>query len=647
MGTVLSPGRDGMCKRLIGGALVLAIATVTATSLFAADYKEAPSLSVKVAAGDLPPVAARLPTKPMILNMAASGKSIGQYSGELKTLIGRARDTRLLVVYGYARLIGYNEKLEFISDILESYDVHEGRIFTFKLRKGHRWSDGEPFSAKDFAYYWDNVANYKKLSPSGPPIDMLVDGEPPKFEIIDDHTVRYSWKKPNHMFLPRLAGASPLFIYRPAHYLSKFHGDYADPASLKKLLKEHRTRNWASLHNRLDNMYRFDNPDLPTLQPWRNNTRPPAVRFIGERNPYFHRVDETGQQLPYFDRIILAVSDGKLIPAKAGTGEVDLQSRNVAFNNYTFLKEHQDEGEFKTYLWNIAKGSHLALFPNMNVNDPVWRKLMRDVRFRRALSLSIDRTLINETLYFGLAIEGNNTLLPSSPLFKEEFQKIWTDYDVDAANEILDDMGLDQFDDDDIRLLPDGRPMEIIVETAGEETEQVDVLQLISENWAEIGIKLFIKPSQREIFRNRVFSGDTQMSVWFGLENGIATAMMSPAELAPTSQLQLQWPMWGEYYETSASGGKPPDMEIPNQLLGMLKQWQDNTALESRTKVWQEMLKIYTEQVFSIGIVSGVKQPIVVKNGIMNVPEKAIYNWDPGAQFGIYRPDSFWRKPKN
>ena len=66
-------------------------------------------------------------------------------------------------------------------------------------------------------------------------------------------------------------------------------------------------------------------------------------------------------------------------------------------------------------LWRTGPGSQLALYPNLNVNDPVWRRLLRDVRFRRALSLAINRHEINEVLYFGLAIEGQNTVLPQEP----------------------------------------------------------------------------------------------------------------------------------------------------------------------------------------------------------------------------------------
>jgi ABC-type transport system substrate-binding protein len=147
------------------------------------------------------------------------------------------------------------------------------------------------------------------------------------------------------------------------------------------------------------------------------------------------------------------------------------------------------------------------LFPNLSVVDPAWRALMRDVRFRRALSLAVDREAVNESLFFGLALEGNNTMLPSSALYKEHYQKQWAEYDPDLAGELLDEIGLTDYNDDDIRLLPDGRPAEIIIETAGEDTEQTDVLELIAESWAEVGIKLYIKPSQRDVFRNRIFSG--------------------------------------------------------------------------------------------------------------------------------------------
>jgi peptide/nickel transport system substrate-binding protein len=609
-----------------------------ATSAFAA--VETPLLADQVRAGKLPPVDKRLPQKPFVVSFGDAGTELGNHGGTLQTLAGRSRDTRLFTVYGYARLVGYDRHLKLQPDILESFEVQEGRIFTLHLRKGHRWSDGHPFTAEDFRYYWEDVANNKELSPSGPPHDLVVDEQAPVFEVLNDTTVRYSWAKPNPHFLPRMAGASPLFIFRPAHYLKRFHKKYS-----AKVREEEANgtakRRWSAVHNRIDNLYEADNPDLPSLQPWVNTTRAPADRFVAVRNPYFHRVDERGRQLPYIDRLVLAIADSKLIPAKAGSGDADLQARDLNFNNYTFLKQGEKNNGYRTLLWRAARGSHFALFPNLNVNDPVWRELLRDVRFRRALSLAIDRSLVNQVLFFGLAIEANNTVLEASPLYKQDYRTRWARYDRKLANRLLDELGLKR-GGDGVRRLPDGRLLELIVETAGESSEQTDVLELIRETWREVGIKLFSKPSQREAFRNRVFAGETVMSVWSGLENGLPTADTSPDELAPTSQLQLQWPKFGQYYETRGKSGEAPDIAEVRELAELYRAWSGAPSAAEREKAWHRMLEIHTEQQFVIGVVAGVPQPVIARDKLVNVPKEGFYNWDPGAFFGIYRPDTFW-----
>jgi len=622
--------------RLLVAALLACVACVAGAQ---AKFIEPPALEAEVKAGKLPPVAKRLPENPLVVNLAP-GAQPGQYGGSLNMLIGRSRDVRMLVVYGYARLVGYDQNFNIVPDILESIDVKDDRVFTMKLRKGHRWSDGQPFGVEDFRYFWEDVANNKELSPIGPPSDLLVDGEAPKVEFPDKQTVRYSWSKPNPDFLPRMAGASPLFIFRPAHYLRQFHNKYnkkiaeADKSGTSK-------RGWAAVHNREDNMYQFDNPALPTVQPWLNTSKPPADRFVATRNPYFHRVDANGRQLPYIDRVILSVAEGKLIPAKTGAGESDLQARDIQFNNYTFLKKGEKTNNYRTLLWKTVRGAHFALFPNLNVNDPVWKPILRDARFRRALSLAIDRTQINQVLYFGLAAESNDTVVPESPLYKKEYQTRWAKFDKKAADKLLDEIGLKR-GADGLRRLPDGRPMEIIVETAGESTEQTDILEMIRETWREVGIKLFPKPSQREVLRNRVFSGDALMSVWSGIENGIAGPNVSPEELAPTTQQQLHWPKFGQFFETSGKAGEAPDIPEAAELLKLNNAWRGAGSREERTKIWHRMLQIHSEQLFTIGVVNGVSQPVVVRNTLRNVPEKGIYNWDPGAFFGIYRPDTFW-----
>ena len=636
-GAAVRHWRSGIPSVLLWACAALGFSP--ACSAAAVALVETQMLQQDVDAGKLPPVAKRIPATPLVTSFEEVYLAPGKHGGTLHMLIARAQDVRMLFVYGYARLVSYDRNLKLVPDILEGVDVQENRIFTLRLRKGHRWSDGAPFTAEDFRYYWEDVANHPELNPTGPPTELMVDGKMPEFKVLDATTVRYSWTSPNPDFLDRMAGASPLLIYRPAHYLKQYHAKYVKPADAQK--RTGSKRPWSQIHNKLDNMYRFDNPDLPTLQPWINMSRPPADRFVAVRNPYFHRIDDAGHQLPYIDRVEMVIANDKLIAAKAGTGESDLQARGLQFGDYTFLKSAEKRNKFYTRLWRSGIGSQLALYPNLNVNDPVWRALLHDVRFRRALSLAIDRSLINNVLYFGLAAESNNTVLKESPLFRGQYKTLWAQYDKAGAKRLLDELGL-KMAGDGVRRLPDGRRLEIIVETAGESTEETDVLELIRETWREVGIKLLSKPSQREVFRNRIFAGETVMSIWTGLENALATPEMTPEEMAPTNQQQLQWPKFGQFYETSGKSGAAPDIPEAVELLKLFEAWRAADTQDKRTEVWQRMLTIHAEQQFVIGTVNGVPQPVIVRDSLMNVPEEGIYSWTPGAYFGIHRPDTFW-----
>jgi peptide/nickel transport system substrate-binding protein len=611
-------------------------------TLHSATWIEPTMLADRVAKGELPPIAQRLPARPSVVSFNQSGRSLGQYGGDLRLLMGRSKDVRMMVVYGYARLVGYNQDYRLVPDILEDVDVKEGRSFTLRLRSGHRWSDGHPFTSEDFRYYWEDIVDNQELSPFGPPSVLLVDGVRPKFELIDETTVRYTWPSSNPFFLPALAGARPETIYAPAHYLKQFHPRYSDIRKLEAMAKAEGQRNWVSVHTSRFRPYKNLNPDLPTLQPWVNTTPQPSQRFVFLRNAYYHRVDEKGKQLPYIDRVIINIADGKLIPAKTGAGESDLQARHLNFSDYTFLKQSESRTGNKVHLWNTTKGAHIALLPNLNVEDPVWRNLVRDVRFRRALSLAIDRHEINQVLYLGYAKEGNDTVFASSPLYKPEYQTMWAQFDLKKANALLDELGLTQRNNQGIRLLPDGRTMTVIVETAGEDGQQIDILELIADTWLKVGIKLLNKPLQRELFRKRIYSGKTLVSVWGGLENGLSTPDMSPRELAPTAQDQLQWPKWGQFYETSGEVGEPVDLLEAKELLRLNEEWVAAADSKRREAIWHRMLEIRANQTFTIGIVSGVPQPIVTNRRLLNFPAKGVYNWDPGAHFGIYRPDTFW-----
>ncbi|PYE37761.1 peptide/nickel transport system substrate-binding protein [Rhizobium sp. PP-F2F-G38] len=596
----------------------------------------------KITAGTLPPMIERVPKTPRIVNLAAMGRTPGSYGGSIRILIGSQKDIRAMFINGYARLVGYDEKLSFQPDILEACEVEGEKVFTFRIREGHRWSDGSPLTSEDFRYTWEDVVLNEDLRKGGVQQELLADGKPPRFEVLDARTVRYSWDAPNPDFLPNLAAALPLILLLPAAYMKQFHKTYQTEEQLKTFMKKYRVKKWVDLHIKMSRQNRPDNPDLPTLDPWQNTTASPAEQFIFDRNPFFHRVDENGMQLPYIDRVVLNVSTPGIIAAKTGGGEADLQAQNIDFTDYAFIKDSEKRYPVKVKLWKRTQGSRVALLPNLNYGDPVWQGLLRDVRVRRALSLAIDRREINMVAFYGLGKESADTVLPESPLYKPEYAAAWSQHDTEQANRLLDEAGLTGRNEDGMRLLPDGRLAQIVVETAGESTLETDVLELVTDHWAKIGIPLFIKTSQREVFRNRTMGGEIMMSMWLGLSNGVPTADMSPSSLAPSTDDQLQWPVWGMHYLSLGQFGHAPELPEAQKLVDLLKEWRRTADNAGRTRIWHEMLSIYTDQVYSIGMVNATLQPILHTSRMQNVPEHGLYGFDPTCFFGVYMPDTFW-----
>ena len=371
---------------------------------------------------------------------------IGKPGGDLRSLIGRARDTRLFAVYGHARLVGYDPNLNLIPDILASYDVEEGRIFTFRLRKGHRWSDGQPFTSDDFRFYWEDVATNPHLQPTGPEIQLLVDGELPKVEILDELTVRYSWSKPNPLFLPALAAATAVEIYRPAHYLKQFHQRYADPATLAPADQGRPGRATGSSCSCARTGR--TSSTIPTCRPCSPGCRRPRPRRSASWRcaiPTTTASTPRGSSCPISTASSCDVVDPKLIPIKTGAGETDLQARHLFFKDYTFLKESEARSGLRLLLWPEGRGAHLALFPNLNAKDPVWRQLFRDRRFREALSLG-HRSGGAEPVHLFRPGAAPRTTRSSrrACCTSPNTARRCTAHDPEAARRLLDELGLDK-----------------------------------------------------------------------------------------------------------------------------------------------------------------------------------------------------------
>src|SRR6476469_2857300 len=353
-----------MKRRVFTAAIAFALWSPLGAGADPLPMQETPLFADQVKSGSLPPVDKRIPDAPSVVKRFAGPDGPGTPGGQINMRITGARDTRLMTLYGNARLIVYDDNFRLQPDILERYEVKDGREFTFHLRAGHKWSDGQPFTTEDFRYFWEDVANDKDLSPGGPSVVLLVNGKPPRVEIVDPLTIKYTWDAPNPYFIESQAQAAPLWLFRPAHYLKKFHKKYTPIEEIAKSARGGQGSNWVQIHRRFDVMYNNDNPDLPTLNPWVLKTTPPAQRFVFERNPFYYRIDQNGVQLPYLDKVIFTVAAANLVPAKAGLGEADLQPRYLGMRDYTFLRKSAKGSGVEVRLWEAGSGSQLALYPN-------------------------------------------------------------------------------------------------------------------------------------------------------------------------------------------------------------------------------------------------------------------------------------------
>ena len=256
--------------------------------------------------------------------------------------------------------------------------------------------------------------------------------------------------------------------------------------------------------------------------------------------------------------------------------------------------------------------------------------------------MGVKRGEINQALYYKLAKPRAVAALEESPFFNKEHAKAWANHDPEAANALLDEMGLTERNAKGTRLLPDGRPMQIVIETAGERAEVEDTLELITDTWADLGIRLLVKPQDRDVLRNRAFAGQTMMVAWYGWNVGIPTANATPTDLAPLDQATFSWPKWGQYYQTKGAAGEAPDIKEVLDLMALFEKWRSSVDEEGRAQAWKEMLAIHADQIFSIGTVSRAPVPVVHNAALNNVPADGIYAWDPGGQLGVHRMDEFF-----
>lgn len=461
-------------------------------------FAEAPMLADRVSLGDLPPVAERLPKNPKVI---VPLDTIGVYGGRIRrALTGDIVQTPGVDKTLRASLMGYVRPLPTSIEPMLAERVtfaDSGRVATFTIREGVRWSDGAPFTVDDILFwYYDMHLNDDARASALPGRIWFVDGRPVEMRKVDDHTLEVRSHKPLGRIVNAFSGGA---VAQPKHVLASLHPKY-NPAATFETFRDSTTG--AQL------LY---NAKIPTLGAWRPVRWDRGQRVLFERNPYFWVVDTAGNQLPYADEIEFTVlGDTQVILLKFVNGEIDLFGRYSRIDMFPTLKSEERKGKFQLFLSGPTSGPTFYL--NWDAPNPNVREAFRSLNVRRAMSHALNREEVNEVLFYGLMLQIGYSFGPLSPLYSESAAKTYTEYDPDLSRRLLDEAGYSDDDGDGYREFPDGSRFEFNVDVTA--SVGTDVAELVAEQWKDVGLKMNLNIALRDILWPRRLNGEFDIHYW-------------------------------------------------------------------------------------------------------------------------------------
>lgn len=593
----------------------------------------------------LPPVEERLPEEPLVVQPY---HELGKYGGRMRGVsFAPEHGTSDILSWRHVNLVRFSDDLKtIVPNVAKSWEWNEDLTeITFHLRKGHKWSDGEPFTVDDILFWWEDIKLNKELTPDVPS-EWIYGGEPMEIEKIDDVTFKISFAEPAPGFLTMMAWTY-IQPWQPKHFLSQFHIDYNPNAN--ELAEADGYANWVDLfrsyyHDWKDSYHRLG---VPTLESNVLAAETTEYRLL-TANPYYFKVDTAGQQLPYIDDHYESfIPDREVINLKIIAGEIDEKTQGLDLPSYPLFKENEAAGNYTVQLPPAGLAGSAVYFFNLTHKDPVKREIFSDIRFRQAMSLAINRDEINETIYLGLArpMAGLPADPASCPFVEPQMETYMIEYDPDKANALLDEMGLTERDGDGFRLQPDGKILMVYL-TYCPQGGPALLMELIKGYWEAVGVKVEAKEVTSEVYRAATKTNDHDIAVWFN-DGTSATALISdPTRFYPPFAVGMAYYTGGPWYDwwmsDGASGEKPPeDMERLRELA--LEFHAAMPFSDEWMELGKEMVEMHAENLLQIGTVGDVPMPVILHNRLGNVPQYTAAMWDVYWTYP-YRVDQYFIK---
>ena len=616
------------------------------------DYSEAPDLAEKVASGELPSVCDRLPSEPLVIPAL---DDTGEYGGILRRFYPGPADSCNFFRLSRASLVRFSQDgFSLLPSVARDWEMSDdGKEWTFYLREGMKWSDGDDFNADGFVWQYENVLLNEELTPD-PPFFLRIGDETGRIEKVDDTTVKFVFPQPNFLFLKTVAQADEGCYGRsswenvpwsPAHYMEQFHIDFNSDANT--MAEDAGFEDWTDLFD-YKGQASF-NPEKPMITPWKFTNPLGDQVVMSERNPYFWAIDEAGNQLPYLDGIQLTLVENiELGTLMAFQGEIDMQARHIQLDQYPPLKDGEADGGYTLLTWPAFGGSDVAVFFNMSLPGSTGDAI-RTKEFRQALSLAIDREFIQNVQFLGFGEIRQNVPPSGHPHYPgDDIAKLRTEYDPDVANALLDEVFPDK-DSEGFRLDANGERVVMSMTVTDTYRTWPDAAQVVGRAWEAVGVKTDVNQTTRSLHINRWRSNQWAVMIW---NDDTTSSTFGATQTRVTDGLAFHGPGCALWLQT---GGREnnPDAEgfpCPQESLDLLDMHRRGPGLPEaeRNALGREIYKTVVENQYSIGTVGltpMVHGVVVKKNTLHNVPDTAANDWilrSPNTAF----PEQWYFKPE-
>jgi len=587
-------------------------------------FREAPLLAEAVRAGRLPPVEQRMPREPLVVTPL---EEVGRHGGAWRMALRGGSDNLPDRTIGYTRLARWNPQwTAVVPDVASAIEASpDATEFVFTLREGHRWSDGTPFTSEDILFWYRDVLMDRAVTQAIPSW-LVAGGRPVVVEADGPTRVRFRFAASNGTFLLNMATmlGSDVLAGAPAHWLRRFHKRHSEDAD--RLAQEARASSWAALvQAKVVSASRWRDATRPVLDAWKLiNAYAGASQVVAERNPYFHKVDPAGNQLPYLDRVVFdVVEDRQTVVLKAINGEIDMENRFVEeIDVRPVIVENRQRGGYRLYRAPPAWSNAMLINLNQTSKNPGLRALFRRKDFRIGLSHGINRDELNQLVHAGQGPAYQAAPLPGTRLYDEQMATQYTRFSRDLANRHLDAAGLTRRDRDGVRLDAEGRRASFAIDVLSDQRQHIDTLELIRGHWRRIGIDMQVRPLERSFVFARLQANDHDANVWLGGGGYDMLGLLDPKWYLPfdhESSYASAWGIWNQSPE-APNAEEPPDWAKQQQLLH--RRMQSLPTIEAQLDVMREILAITREQFPVIGTNRAPMLYGIVRTTLRNVPEE-------------------------